>query len=145
MTKYMDKEDIKALELINNEVEDPVLKSKLIKIYIQSIIKEKHYRERHSNMQISLDNENSETYMTVIELSKKQKSIESIFDDQENKKELYKAIHKLNVDEQKLVWLFFFCDYSLVEIAKGMGLTKQALSKKKLKIIQKLRKSLKKK
>lgn len=75
MTKYMDKEDIKSLELINNEVEDPVLKSKLIKIYIQSIIKEKHYRERHSNMQISLDNENSEAYMTVLNYRKNRKAL----------------------------------------------------------------------
>ncbi|MEA4873993.1 hypothetical protein [Anaerorhabdus sp.] len=135
MTKYMDKEDIKALELINNEVEDPILKNKLIKIYIQSIIKEKHYRERHRYNQISLDYENSEAYLAMVEISTKQKSVESIFDDQESKKELYKAIHELDVDEQKFVWLFFFCDFSLVEIAKDMGLTKQALSKKKIKIV----------
>lgn len=67
----------------------------------------------------------------MVELSVKQKSIESIFDDQESKKELYKANHELDVDKQKLVWLFFFCDFSLVEIAKGMGVTKQALSKKR--------------
>ncbi|MEF9966891.1 MAG: hypothetical protein RR766_00140 [Longicatena sp.] len=131
MTKYMDKEDIKALELINNEVEDPILKSKLIKIYIQSIIKEKHYRERHRCNQVSLDYESSEAYLAMVELSVKQKSIESIFDDQESKKELYKAIHELDVDEQKLVWLFFFCDFTLVQIAKDMGVTKQVLSKRK--------------
>ncbi|MEG0169297.1 MAG: hypothetical protein RR945_09530 [Erysipelotrichaceae bacterium] len=106
MTKYMDTDDIKALGLINNEVEDLNLKNELLKIYIQSIIKEKHYQERHRNMQVNLDYESPESYKAIAELSIRQKSIESIFDDQEYKKELYKAIFKLDEVERNLIWFF---------------------------------------
>ena len=44
--KYLDKDDIRALELINAEVHDEELKEKLIKMYMSDIRKNENYYRR---------------------------------------------------------------------------------------------------
>lgn len=144
MSKYLNKEDIRVLELINEEVKDEELKNKLLEIYVQSFRKEEHYKKRHERMNISIDQGNEQSEAIISRLSMENEILHHLVYGQDEIKELYKAISQLDEAERKLVWLFFFCEIPLTEIAKDIGLSKQALSKRKLKIEKKLRKTLKK-
>lgn len=144
MSRYLEKEDIRTLELINEEVKDEELRNKLLEIYIQSFRKEEHYQVRHGRKNISIDQDMKQANTVISNLSCMQEQLHQLTMKQEEIKELYKAISQLDETERNLIWLFFFCEVSLVEIAERFGLTKQALSKRKLKVEEKLRKIIEK-
>ncbi|MEG0077408.1 MAG: sigma factor-like helix-turn-helix DNA-binding protein [Anaerorhabdus sp.] len=144
MSKFLEKEDIRALELINEEVKDEELRNKLLEIYIQSFRKEEHYQVRHGKKNVSLDQDTKQANTVISNLSLEQEQLNHLVMKQEEIKELYKAIYQLSEVERNLIWLFFFCEVSLAEIAKTLGLTKQALSKRKIKVEEKLRKIIEK-
>ena len=52
--------------------------------------------------------------------------------------EIEYALRKLNIDEQILVDLIFYKDYSVREIAQSYGTSRQAINQKKRRIIQKM-------
>ncbi|MEG0169973.1 MAG: sigma-70 family RNA polymerase sigma factor [Erysipelotrichaceae bacterium] len=144
MSRFLEKEDIRALELINEEVKDEELRNKLLEIYIQSFRKEEHYQVRHGRKNVSIDQDTKQSNAIISEISCDQEQIHQLTMKKEEIKELYKAISQLDEAERNLIWLFFFCEVSLVEIAERLGLTKQALSKRKLKVEEKLRKIMQK-
>ncbi len=59
------------------------------------------------------------------------------------KEELHKAIKKLTKDEQEFIKALFFDGYSERDYAKKMGVYHNAIHKKKLRILKKLKKFLK--
>lgn len=58
--------------------------------------------------------------------------------DQKKDYEIEHALRKLSSDEQKLVNLIFYKDYSIREIAKSYGTSRQSINQKKKRIIQKM-------
>ena len=59
-------------------------------------------------------------------------------EDQQKDYEIEFALRKLNIDEQKLVYLIFFKEYSIQEIAQSYGTSRQAINQKKKRIVQKM-------
>lgn len=59
-------------------------------------------------------------------------------EDQQRDYEIEYALRKLNIDEQILVDLIFYKDYSIREIAQSYGTSRQAINQKKKRIIQKM-------
>lgn len=143
MNKYLSKDDIYALELIHQEVTDSELKDKLLEIYIQSLRKDEHYYRREKLKHKSMDQDEDFKALIVGQLSKLVPSVHTQVLYHEITKELYHAIRQLTPTERNVIWLFFFCDFSLTEIGKITGVSQQAVSKTVKRSLSKLRKSKK--
>lgn len=141
--RYLSKEDIANLELINNEVRDIELRNKLLEIYISSYRKEEDYVRRHQRLDVSLDAGTEESKKIESKISMLITNEDSITMDRFLIEELYKAIDQLTETEKLIIWLFFFCNKTSSDIGKELGMTQQAISKKKIKTLEKLRKVLK--
>lgn len=61
-----------------------------------------------------------------------------LIEDQKKNYEIEYALGKHNVDEQNLINLIFYKEYSIREVAQAYGTSRQAINQKKKRIIQKL-------
>lgn len=61
-----------------------------------------------------------------------------LVEDQKKNYDIEYALGKLNIDEQNLINLIFYKEYSIREIAQTYGTSRQAINQKKKRIIQKL-------
>lgn len=60
----------------------------------------------------------------------------------EDNRRLYQALDELNVEERLLIEALFFSGVTEGELAARLGITQQAVSKRKLRILRKLRKKI---
>jgi RNA polymerase sigma factor (sigma-70 family) len=61
-----------------------------------------------------------------------------LVEDQKKNYDIEYALRKLNIDDQILINLIFYNDYSIREIAQTYGTSRQAINQEKKRIIQKL-------
>lgn len=102
--------------------------------YITKIIY--HYyitlsKKARSNVNARVFSDMSDPMISIID-------VKLAVEDQQRDYEIEYALRKLNIDEQILVDLIFYKDYSIREIAQSYGTSRQAINQKKRRIIQKM-------
>ena len=88
-------------------------------------------KKNRSNVKSMVFSEMSDQMVSII-------NAKLVVEDQQKDYEIEFALRKLNSDEQKLVYLIFFKEYSIQEIALSYGTSRQAINQKKKRIIQKM-------
>ncbi len=137
--KYLSKDDLKSLELINNEVQDEELKDKLLKLYISDIRKNEDKIRRHPSF--SLDSSNEEQIVKIeYELANNKEDLNEIIIKKLLHEELYKAINQLDETEKLIIQLFFFEEMSTRKIAKALSISQTKVCEIKTKSLKKLKK-----
>lgn len=139
MERYLNDENKKILELIENEKMEDELRKQILNIYIQSFRSEENHERRHKNKEISIDQNNEISAKIIADISAKKDDLHLQILKKIETKELYEAIHQLDKVEQKFIWLFFYCDESTRVIAKEMNMHQTQVIRMKKKIIAKLR------
>lgn len=92
-------------------------------------------KRNKSNVNVMVFSDMSDQMISIIDAKLAEK-------DQQKNYEIEYAIRKLNADEQILVNLIFYKDYSIQEIAQSYGTSRQAINQKKKRVIKKMYKIL---
>ena len=97
-------------------------------------LKERKETRRHQSLDLSLENGH--------EFVSEDPTPEEKCIDDENFKTLYKAISTLEPTKQKIIYMYFFENKTMEQIAKALSVQKPAISKQISRILEKLKKVL---
>ena len=97
-------------------------------------LKERKETRRHQSLDLSLENGH--------EFVSEDPTPEEKCIDDENFKTLYKAISTLEPTKQKIIYMYFFENKTMEQIAKALSVQKPAISKQLSRILEKLKKVL---
>lgn len=137
----MKKEEI--IEIVKDQT-TPETYAELLSFYEKEEAHENYIRRRSITYELSLDQENEQSYMIEIALANRQIStVEQAYQNWLNDK-LRKTISQLSSSDQAIIDMLFYLDLTEKEAAECLGIKQQSLNERKHRILRDLKKKLKK-
>lgn len=133
----------KIMEIIREEAAFE-LQDELINLFKKEENHEMYLKGRARLYDISLDQENEQSYMIEITLANRQKSTEEQAYQNWLIEQLHLVIKQLNPIDQAIVDMLFYLDLTEKEAAEILGIRQQSLNERKRRILRDLKKKLKK-
>lgn len=131
------------IDLIKKEVSSE-LQNEIISLFEREEAHERYLRKRTRLYEISLDQDNEQSYMLEIALANRQKSTEEQAYQNWLIEQLNLVINQLNLIDQAIIDMLFYFGLTEKEAAEYLGIKQQSLNERKHRILRDLKKKLKK-
>ena len=131
------------IDLIKKEVSSE-LQNEIISLFEREEAHERYLSKRTRLYEISLDQDNEQSYMLEIALANRQISTEEQAYQNWLIEQLNLVINQLNSIDQAIIDMLFYLGLTEKEAAEYLGIKQQSLNERKRRILRDLKKKLKK-